>query len=523
MMVTVACPSCGFSREIPAERIPCGRRQVTCPGCAAQFAFEKPADDQVEPPAPAAASPPAMAELPPEPLPPPRPPLHGLPSQRPSPARTGLSGIGELFDESLKIYGTRFMPLFPLYLLCLFAAVFPVGASVLPALLLGQKPGAVLALLVLAGVLCGGLLGTWVFASFLHALLDEALPFGEAIRKGKSTLWSFSWVSVLSCLTITGGYLLAVVPGVIFTVWFAFASFVLVREKVTGTDALLKSREYVRGFGWGVALRLLLVTLVGGVVGVVPLAGPILSLLYFPYMMIFMSLLYRDLRRDKGDVPYSCGTMDRLRWPAVGLAGFVVVPVLLVSIGGMALLRNPQVLEGLREFKELKAALPVSAELPVKSDGAYRVITFPPKGDAVPASATATGTFPGEARAPEAAAVSGSAVSASAKPDPRSFHVFVYSVNYVATVRINGKTFKSIPGQPNMQYNYNGMGEGVVVGANTIEVEYNEVNGAQVTMPPSMQIKISRTTPGSKGTVLAEWRVDERGSGRKSFDLEVSQ
>jgi len=42
------CPACGFSREVPEERIPAGTRRIRCPKCAETF--ELPATDSQEAP-----------------------------------------------------------------------------------------------------------------------------------------------------------------------------------------------------------------------------------------------------------------------------------------------------------------------------------------------------------------------------------------------------------------------------------------------------------------------------------------
>ena len=515
MTLKVACPYCGFFREVAAGKIPEGRRQVTCPSCRKVFFYEKPGTEHPE-----TVQPPQEAPIPPQrPEPPPR---TGTPASRPvSPGRPpwqtpspvkGLTAIGQLFDESLRLYRQRFLPLFPLYLLSIIAAVCPIAASILPAVIFSQQPGWLLGLQVVIGVICGSLLGVWFFASFLHALLDEALSFRNAVAKGKKIILPLFWVSLLSGLIVAGGYFLLLIPGIIFTVWFLFSSFVLVAEEVSGTGALLKSREYVRDFWWGVALRSLLVCLVGGVLGVIPLIGPVLSLLYFPYMMIFLSLVFRDLRREKGDVPYSCGMVDRLRWPAVGLAGFILIPVLLLSLGGMAFFANLPNVKGLQ-------LLPAAGS--GKSDGNYRVITFPAKDQVgtLPDGGASSGESPG----PETGLAGTTPAGGPAELDPYSFHVFVYSVNYTGTVRINGKSIREIPGQPDMQYNFNGFGEGLQSGGNQVEVEYAEVTGSGANLSPEMHIKISRSNQGSGSTVLGDWRMSDRGSGSRTFDLEIPQ
>ena len=144
----------------------------------------------------------------------------------------------------------------------------------------------------------------------------------------------FAWIFLLYGFIIAGGYLLLIIPGVIFTVWFAFAQFIMPGENVHGMEALLKSREYVRGHWLDVALRLFLIWILSGFVSAIPFFGFILALLFFPYVMIFHCLIYRDLRAIKGDISCSCDTKNKLLWPGVALAGWILVPAILTLLFG---------------------------------------------------------------------------------------------------------------------------------------------------------------------------------------------
>jgi len=69
-------------------------------------------------------------------------------------------------------------------------------------------------------------------------------------------------------------------------------------------------------------------------VGAIPLFGPILALLFFPYLMIFHCLIYRDLRALKPDLPSSHNTKNKFLWPGVALVGWIIVPALLILLFG---------------------------------------------------------------------------------------------------------------------------------------------------------------------------------------------
>ncbi len=337
--LTVYCPACGFSRQFPFDKVPEGTRRVTCPRCRETFNFTRPEakpDTQGEDQSPAAQEIPAafavVSNTATEPAKGSTPP----PSRPASPAELEMTDIGDLFRESWDLFRSRFATLIGLCLLGIAAFIAPAllsaGVAWLAALG-GISSTIIIAVGVLAGIVCGA----WCFGGFLCAVTDEGLNLKEALERGKAVILPLVWVSFLTGFIVCGGYFLLIVPGIIFSIWFFFAQFVLVKEDVRGMEALLKSREYVRGQWLAVAIRLLLIWGLSFIVGAIPLAGPFLSIAFIPYVVIYHYLIYRDLRQLKGDVPYSCGTGDKLLWPGVALIGLVLVPVVLVSIAGLSM------------------------------------------------------------------------------------------------------------------------------------------------------------------------------------------
>lgn len=534
-MLSISCPSCGLTRQVPLEKVPEGTRRVTCPQCKQVFAFSKPAATPqpagaaIQPSAPPPpVSPPAPPLQPPPrsepPLSQPRPPVppQAPPRPRPAPPR-GLTDIGDLFNESWQLFQRRFATLIGLYLLTMAAFMLPLGVTFGLAVLSGMaKGGGAFALTVVVGLVAGLYLGFRCLAAFLHAVIDDQLGFADALEKGSEIILPLIWVGTLSGFIIAGGFFLFIIPGVIFMVWFFFAQFILVKEDVHGMNALLKSREYVSGEWFNVALRLLLIWALSTLVGAIPLAGPVLCIAFFPYVMIFHYLIYRDLREIKGDVPFACGMSDKLKWPGVALAGFVIVPLALVSIVGFSL------------FGSLSKLVPTGAAVVQKSPSAtvtdssgdnkgLRVINFPQKdasgmsGVSTDPAGGAAGSSPGSS----APATSAAQFPQSASDEyPKDIHVFIYAVNYTGTVTANGSTLKELGGKPDMQYNYNMGGNGLRYGQNQIDIDY-----AEIPNPPStllgVHLKVSRNTPGKEREVLGDWRFSDKGTGKKTFTFDI--
>lgn len=536
--LTISCPSCGFSRQVPGDRVPDATCQVTCPQCKSSFAFSKPDTPPIPPadPSPPAPAPPQASadsqtgQTPPQPPPQPKPKHQPPPGtsigsataarmaqrSRPAPPRE-LTDVGGLFKESWEVFQRRFSTLIGLFLLSLFAFTAPAGAVVGLGLLAGKAFGEVAIVVAgVAGFAASLYLGFRCFAGFLHAVADEQLSVKDALAKGKGIVGGVMWIGFLAGFIVTGGFLLFIIPGVIFTVWFCFAQFVLVREDYRGMDALLKSREYIRGDWFNVALRLLLVWAASLLIGAIPFAGPILSIVFIPYVTIFHYLIYRDLTEMKGDVPFPCGVADKVKWPGVALLGMVLVPVALISVVGVSLL-GPLAQFVSREGITVQSGSP--GQSAGSDDQGLRVITFP-QGELPQEDATAL--QPGDSTVPASQGFSGDpqqSLSAS-EEEPENLHVFIYAVNYTGTIRVNGTPIREMEGKTDMQYNYNTDGRSFRYGQNQIEVDYAELPSHQEGLL-GVKIKVSRNRSGNAAETLGEWRFEEKGQGSKSFTLDI--
>jgi hypothetical protein len=425
--------------------------------------------------------------------------------------------VGELFSESWGVFQRRCGVLIALYLLTMVAFMLPLAVTAGLVMLAGMAKGGVALVLTGAiGLLAGLYCGFRCFGGFLHAVADDRLGFGDALARGREIALPLMWVGCLTGFIISGGFILLAIPGIIFMVWFFFAQFILVEEDIHGMDAVLKSREYVRGEWFNVALRLLLIWAVSVLLGMIPLAGPILGLIFFPFVMIYHYLLYRDLRGMKGDVLFSCGTADKLAWPGVALAGYVIVPLALMSFVGFSV------------FGKLAGIAPKDVTIVQKggavtkgaaNDKGLRVIAFPQKESAMPS--TGSPDPAGSGTDPASTTQVGAVTPFSGREEyPERIHVFIYAVNYTGTVRANGTSIRELEGKTDMQYNYNQDGKGLRYGQNEIEVDYAELPEHPGSFL-GIHLKVSRYG-GSKGSeLLGEWRINDKGSGKKTFTFDI--
>lgn len=80
-------------------------------------------------------------------------------------------------------------------------------------------------------------------------------------RLGFKKILSSLWVIVLSFFVVLGGICLGFIPGIVISVWVIFSLILVFSEGKHGLSALIKSRNYVRGYWWPILGRYLVFSL----------------------------------------------------------------------------------------------------------------------------------------------------------------------------------------------------------------------------------------------------------------------
>jgi hypothetical protein len=85
-----------------------------------------------------------------------------------------------------------------------------------------------------------------------RAMFDKAYPM----------LWPFALTSLLVGFAVIGGTLLFIIPGIIFTIWFCFSTYVVLFDGQKGVAALKASKSLVVGRWWSILIRIVVPNLV---------------------------------------------------------------------------------------------------------------------------------------------------------------------------------------------------------------------------------------------------------------------
>lgn len=161
-----------------------------------------------------------------------------------------MSSIPDLLRASVLLYRShaKLFVGYASWLLLSYAAI--VLATLIPNE--GVRMGLGIAIQLADGLL-------WLWISVIMVVLVRQIERKKEIDTNVvplyalSVLGSYAWVGILQALTIAGGLLLFVVPGVILLIWFGFAPQALLLDGKTGLDALSASRDLAKGRFWATA------------------------------------------------------------------------------------------------------------------------------------------------------------------------------------------------------------------------------------------------------------------------------
>lgn len=188
---------------------------------------------------------------------------------------------------------------------------------------------------------------SWGQLALIYATKDHQEKIGviESYRRSWNKLISFWWVSFLVGFIVMGGMFLFTVPGIIFSIWFSLAIFVLVAENIKGMDALIKSKEYIKGNWWGVLWRFLFIGILSFIVilvFVIPIfiilphflgeitteiiwqiINVILQIFLTPLIMIYCFSVYNNLKNLKGEIAVAPNKDQKITFISVGILGIL--------------------------------------------------------------------------------------------------------------------------------------------------------------------------------------------------------
>jgi hypothetical protein len=250
-----------------------------------------------------------------------------IPEPPGSPRLLRPRGVGEILTDAFRLYRLHWQSLIAI------VAVVVVPLTLLQALVTevigdtfvetriragveihtGEVAGAALAALAVAvlSILTWSVLTGAITRAAAGTFLGRDLQIEESYRYGLARLGSIILVGLLVALAVIGGLILFVIPGIIVATRLSCSIAALVVEDKRGREALRRSWNLVKGFGWRVFGAFLFSGLLAGLASSLltlpfgrsavgrAIGQTIASVITLPYGALVGILIYLDLRVRK--------------------------------------------------------------------------------------------------------------------------------------------------------------------------------------------------------------------------------
>jgi hypothetical protein len=232
-----------------------------------------------------------------------------------------LPGPMQILSEAWEIYNQRFWTLVGIY-------VLPLAIWVVAGLLVGlgsvhpelaskyfQGGGIIVAIvLVVALIIAAIYIGVWGQVALIVGIKDhgEKIDIKESFKRSRAYISPYFNASLAAGLITALGFILLIIPGIIFLVWYAFAGLITITENLSYGKALKQSKALVKGRWWAVFGRIFFGGLIGIIISLVAnSAGNILgkdggtwtstvvSLFVSPLLVAYNVQLYLNLKKTQ--------------------------------------------------------------------------------------------------------------------------------------------------------------------------------------------------------------------------------
>lgn len=257
--------------------------------------------------------------------------------------------IGQLFSESFFLFKKKF---WSLLLIMIIPGLLITCGGFLSAVAIGifstLSSSAYLPLIIMVVILflVFAFITTWSSVALITSLASaEKLSFRDALRKSIKFVFPFLLINFQVFFIQIGGTILFIVPAIIFSIWFAFSMFVLVVDGKKGFQALMTSREYVRGRWWAVVGRFLLLTLVFAAISALfsflkdnsesILLSILISILNIGaslFSTCYFFTMYKNLKEVRGNFELRISRKTKIVYSLIGILGFLSIFALPVAI-----------------------------------------------------------------------------------------------------------------------------------------------------------------------------------------------
>ena len=243
--------------------------------------------------------------------------------------KLSLSSIQDLVKQSWPIYKSNLkkligMILIPLLAFIVLAVLFGLlGVSGWFLFKNVDGTGALIikilaGLIIFSGIIFGVIISIIAQAGLYILIKDskENITIKQAFLRAKKIAGKFFVLNLLIFIFTMLWSLLFIIPGMYMALAYSMAIWIFIYEDISGTAAIKKSKELIKGHWWAVFGRFAGVYLIFYLIIVIPsiflgdsglgtlwmFITQILSFLAAPFFMIYQCFMYWDLKRVKGKI-----------------------------------------------------------------------------------------------------------------------------------------------------------------------------------------------------------------------------
>ncbi|MEK7550281.1 MAG: hypothetical protein AAB535_00645 [Patescibacteria group bacterium] len=149
-------------------------------------------------------------------------------------------------------------------------------------------------------------IGIWVQASSYEAVKrvvgGGVFEFKDTYKTSLKYLWKFFLTSFIVGLIVIGGLILLIIPGVIFSIWYAFALWGTVDKGYGISESLRQSKNLTKGKFWKIVGQISVLVLFTLIVQIgfsfLPKVGTLITTIFGGLFLLPYYLLYRDLQTE---------------------------------------------------------------------------------------------------------------------------------------------------------------------------------------------------------------------------------
>lgn len=181
-------------------------------------------------------------------------------------------------------------------------------------------------------------------ALYTIASSPEKLSVKNALLQTRYTIFQFFIVALLLIIIVGGSAVFFFIPSIIFSVFFTFWIFTFVVEGEKGMNALLKSREYVRGVWWrtlGYIAMLAVISILFSIVVALferifaSLAGLLrlaFQMMFPAFTAVYLACLFSRYQEFKKGMVFAPTKKQKALYLIVGVLGIVFVLALAIGL-----------------------------------------------------------------------------------------------------------------------------------------------------------------------------------------------